>query len=95
MNVPRIPGLERNDFWSVFQKTPGAIVVSEKQIKQDRASPMDAVMRSAQKAASTVGGGGQKKREPLEVWRVNRADGGSHFALRDGNTTYQMLQSQA
>lgn len=68
-------------------------VLHHSEITQDRQSPDDAVQRSAGYHDKAMNGGG-KKREALEVWKVNHPDGTSKFHLRDGNTTFQMLKQK-
>jgi hypothetical protein len=90
--TPNDPMFEKNDHFSIFQKTPKAEIVHSKDMVH-RPSPVDAEQRSYEKAVDTLKGK-YPKREPLSVWKVKKPNGKHFYSVRDGNTTYQMLRKQ-
>lgn len=84
--------LVKNDHFSLFNKTTNTKIVSVGHLRS-RKSPHDAERRSLQYAFDTLEGK-YKKRNPLTVWKVLKADGSYYYSVRDGNTTLQMLKKQ-
>ena len=84
--------ITKNDHFSIFNKAPNVKIAPAKSIQFAPQSSQDE-SQSLSQIKHTLSGTYQKK-DPLKVWRVNKADGSHYYSLRNDQATFQTLKNQ-